>query len=70
MLNNPRQAARRSSIVTVSYDGASSAAPAAVDAQSVKSQAADAMSQHSIPNSQSTTGTRRKWLPGFSRNKA
>ncbi|OAA78025.1 hypothetical protein LEL_04848 [Akanthomyces lecanii RCEF 1005] len=72
MLNNPRQAARRSSIATVSYDGASSsaAAPAAVDAQSVKSQAADAMSQHSIPNSQSTTGTRRKWLPGFSRNKA
>ncbi|OAQ95932.1 hypothetical protein LLEC1_02028 [Akanthomyces lecanii] len=71
MLNNPRQAARRSSIAAVSHDDASTpvAAPAAVDAQSVKSQAADAMSQHSIPNSQSTTGTRRKWLPGFSRNK-
>lgn len=69
MLNNPRQAARRSSVATVSYDGASSSAPVA-DARSVKSQAADAMSQHSIPNSQSTTGTRRKWLSGFSRNKS
>ncbi|KAM3440072.1 hypothetical protein MY4824_002327 [Beauveria thailandica] len=68
MLNNPRHAARRSSSSTkpVSYDGAATAP--AQDAQSV--QAADAMSQISIPHSQSTTGARRKWLPGFSRNKA
>ncbi|TQV99615.1 hypothetical protein IF1G_01830 [Cordyceps javanica] len=64
MLNNPRQAARRSSVAAASHDGAAATAP---DAQSLP--AADAMSQHSIPHSQLTTGTRRKWLPGFSRNK-
>ncbi|ATY61130.1 hypothetical protein A9K55_006540 [Cordyceps militaris] len=69
MLNNPRHAARRSSVLAVAYDGGAPAAPAVpTDGQSLP--AADAMSQHSIPHSQSTMGTRRKWLPGFSRNKA
>ncbi|KAJ6789127.1 hypothetical protein PWT90_01519 [Aphanocladium album] len=75
-LNHPRHAARRSSVAAVSYDGA-----ALADTISLKSQPqADAMSQHSIPRSQSAaggsqlvpgsaTGARRKWLPGFSRNK-
>ncbi|OAA67474.1 hypothetical protein ISF_03650 [Cordyceps fumosorosea ARSEF 2679] len=71
MLNNPRQAARRSSAATAtSYEGGGGGGGAVVspDAQSLP--AADAISQHSIPHSQSTTGGRRKWLPGFSRNKA
>ncbi|KAJ3477855.1 hypothetical protein NLG97_g8727 [Lecanicillium saksenae] len=75
-LNHPRHA-RRSSVAAVSYDGASVA-----DTQSLKLQPqAEAMSQHSIPRSQSAaggsqlvpgsaTGARRKWLPGFSRNKS
>lgn len=72
MLN--RGQARRKSIAAVSMDGV------AVDTQSVRSQSiqGDAMSQHSIPYSQSAggaqltgaTGARRKWLPGFTRNKA
>lgn len=73
---NPRQG-RRSSAAAASMDGI------AIDSQSMHSHSVqgDAMSQHSIPQSQSAggaqltgaasgTGARRKWLPGFSRNKA
>lgn len=81
-LNHPRQAARRSSIAatTVSYHSGGGADAQSLRAQSIHS---DAMSQRSgvIARSQSAaggsqlvpgsaTGARRKWLPGFSRNKA